>query len=67
MAAKIDRLRMRASAQDGTTVTLVPVDGEKTVPDIASDISQIVVTMGARDTKFFDITNRRYRVTIEKM
>lgn len=67
MAAKIDRLRMRASAQDGTTVTLVPTAGEKTAPDIASDITQIVITMGARDTKYFDIVERRYRVTIEKL
>lgn len=66
MAAKIDRLRMRVSAQDATTVTLVPVAGEKTVPDIASDITQIVITMGARDTKYFDIVERRFTISLEK-
>ena len=67
MAAKIDRLRMRVSAQDGTTVTLVPVTGEKTVPDLSDNITQIVITMGARDTKYFDVTNRHFRVTLDKL
>lgn len=67
MAAKIDRLRMRVSAQDGTTVTLVPVAGEKIVPDISGEITQAVLTFAARDTKYFDVVNRRFRITIEKM
>jgi hypothetical protein len=67
MAAKIDRLRMRVSAQDATTVTLVPVAGEKVVPDVSGEITQVVLTFVARDDKYFDVTNRRFRLTLEKM
>ena len=58
--------RMRVSAQDGTTVTMVPAAGESTVPDTASGITQIVVTMGARDTVLFDVTNREWEMVLRR-
>lgn len=65
MAAKVKGL-FRVSAQDATTVTLLPVAGDKTVGDLADNITQIVVTMGARDTKYFDIVERRFQVSLDK-
>lgn len=64
--AAIVKHRMKVTAQDGTTITLQPVTGEKTVPDLASEITQIVITMTARDTKYFDIVNRVFDVKLEK-
>ena len=65
--AAIVRDRFRVSAQDGTTVTLQPVVGSTTVPDLADKISQIVLTFtNARDTKFFDIVERVFDIEIEK-
>lgn len=59
--------RMRVSAQDATTATLVPVDGETSVPDTSDKITQIVVTFAAaRDTQLFDVTNRQFDVALEK-
>lgn len=66
MASVIERFRMKVSAQDATTITLVPEVGEKTVPDLAAEITQVVITMTARDTKFFDIVNRRFNLELEK-
>ena len=65
MAAKV-RGQFKVSAQDGTTVTLVPVTGDKTKGDLADNITQIVLTMGARDTKYFDVTNRVFEISISK-
>ena len=65
MAAQV-RGQFKVSAQDGTTVTLVPVTGDKTKGDLSDNITQIVLTMGARDTKYFDIVNRVFEITIQK-
>jgi len=65
MAAKVKGL-FRVSAQDATTVTLLPVAGDKTVPDLADNITQIVVTFTARDSKYFDIVNRVFNIDFEK-
>ena len=64
--AAIVRGQFKVSAQDGTTVTLVPVAGDKTKGDLADNITQIVITMGARDTKYFDIVNRVFDIDIQK-
>jgi len=67
MAAKIS-VQMRVSAQDATTVTLVPTTvGATTLSrDLASPITQVVVTMAARDTQVFDIVNRVFDVELLK-
>lgn len=66
MAAVI-RDRYRVNAQDATTVTLQPVAGTTSVPDLADKISQIVITFtNARDTKVFDIVERVFEIKIEK-
>ena len=66
MAAVI-RDRFRVSAQDATTVTLQPVAGTTSVPDLADKVSQIVITFtNARDAKFFDIVERVFEIKIEK-
>jgi hypothetical protein len=59
---------MRVSAQDATTVTLVPTAvGDGTLSrDLASPITQVVLTMAARDTVVFDIVNRVFDISIEK-
>lgn len=63
----IHREKMRLSAVAATTATLVPVDGERAMPDFADTVASVVVTFtNARDDKFFDVTNRRYRITIER-
>lgn len=65
--AAVVRDRFRVSAQDATTVTLQPVVGTTTVPDLADKISQIVITFAnARDAKFFDIVERVFEIKIEK-
>jgi hypothetical protein len=64
--AAIVRGQFKVSAQDGTTVTLLPVAGDKTQGDLASNITQIVVTMTARDTKYFDIVNRVFDIDLQK-
>ena len=66
MASRV-RGQFKVTAQDGTTVTLQPVTGDKTKGDLADNISQIVLTFGsARDTKYFDIVNRVFEVQIDK-
>lgn len=61
------RGRFYVSAQDATSATLTPVAGEKATPDFADVITSIVVTFTtARDAKFFDVTNRKFDVVIEK-
>ena len=63
----VTRDRYRVSAQDATTVTLSPVVGVTSVPDLADKISQIVITFtNARDAKFFDIVERVFEIKIEK-
>lgn len=65
--AAIVRDQFKVSAQDATTVTLVPVAGGTTVPDLADKVSQIVITFtNARDAKYFDIVNRVFELQIEK-
>jgi hypothetical protein len=65
--AAVTRDRYRVSAQDATSVTLLPVVGSTSVPDLADKISQIVITFTtARDTKFFDIVERVFEIEIEK-
>ena len=55
------QLRMRVSAQDGTTVTLVPKTGvDSKAGALASGITQMVITMAARDSQVFDVTNREF-------
>src|SRR5262245_40128872 len=65
MASKV-RGQFKVTAQDGTTVTLQPVAGDKTKGDLADNITQIVLTMGARDTRFFDIVNRVFEIDLLK-
>ena len=65
MASKV-RGQFKVTAQDGTTITLQPVTGDKTKGDLADNITQIVLTMGARDTKYFDIVNRVFEIGITK-
>ncbi len=65
---KVD-IRMRVSAQDGTTATLVPVAGtdEKSY-GLADKISQIVVAFAnARDAAFFSETNRQFDVSLARL
>lgn len=59
MASKI-AVQMQVSAQDGTTVTMVPtaVGAGSSSRDLASPITQVVVTMAARDSQVFDIVGR---------
>jgi len=65
--AAIWRDRFNVSAQDATTVTLQPVAGTTSVPDLADKVSQIVITFtNARDAKFFDIVNRIFELSLEK-
>lgn len=60
------REQMKVTAQDATTVTLQPQAGLSTQGDSASGISQIVLTMGARDTVLFDVTNREWEVVLRR-
>ena len=65
--AAIWRDHFNVSAQDATTVTLQPVAGTTSVPDLADKVSQIVITFtNARDAKFFDIVNRIFELSLEK-
>ena len=65
--AAVWRDRFRVSAQDATTVTLQPVPGTTSVPDLADKISQIVITFtNARDTKYYDIVERIFEIESEK-
>ena len=54
----------KVSAQDATTATLIPVTGSLTGG--STPITQIVVTMGARDTTIFDIVGRVFEVSFER-
>lgn len=59
--------RYKVSAQDATTVTLVPQTGEVTKNDFADSIASIVITFtSARDDKWFDILNREFGITISR-
>jgi hypothetical protein len=62
------QVQMQVSAQDGTSVTLIPavVGSGSLKRDLASPITQIVLTMGARDTSVFDIVGRVFGIEIEK-
>ena len=65
--ASANKSRYRVSAQNATTATLLPVTGEKTVPDMADNISQIVITWAnARDTIMFDIVERQFDIEINR-
>jgi hypothetical protein len=67
MAAKIN-VQMQVSVQDGTTVTLVPtaVGAGSLARDLASPITQVVITMAARDTVVFDIVGRVFDVDLQR-
>lgn len=57
----------KVSAQDATTVTLVPQTGEKATTDLADVITNIVITFtNARDSVVFDVTNREFEVIIRR-
>jgi len=59
--------RFRVSAQDATTVTLLPVAGTTgSGLGLASPLTQIVLTMAARDTYVFDIVERQFNIIIER-
>ena len=66
MATHVARYKVTAIA--GTTVTLQPQAGETSVPEYADKVSQIVLTFAtATDTKEFDVTNREFRVEIQRL
>lgn len=67
MAANIS-VQMQVTAQDATTVTLQPtaVGSASLSRDLASPITQVVVTMAARDTTVFDVVGRVFDIEIEK-
>ena len=64
------RMQFKISAKDNTTVTLVPVGGEKSsIDDVGRNITQIVITTDAivaADDRFFDPTNRVIEVCLER-
>lgn len=71
--AAIYKQRFKVTAQDGTTITLQPIAGNAgsgstyaKSRDLASDVTQIVITMTARDTKYFDVLNRVFDIKVEK-
>lgn len=66
--AAIVMTQMQVTAQDATTVTLQPtaVGAGSLNRDMASPITQIVVTMAARDTVIFDVVGRVFDIEIER-
>lgn len=60
--------KYRINAQDATSVTLQPVAGVSSAGDYADKIASIVITFtNARDTGEFDVTNRQFMFSLEKM
>jgi hypothetical protein len=66
--AAIVMTQMQVTAQDATTVTLLPtaVGAGSLNRDMASPITQIVLTMAARDTVVFDVVGRVFDIEIER-
>ena len=60
--------RMKTSAQDGTSVTLVPEVGDNQAGDLTDTLTNIVLTFdNARDSAFFNNVNRRIQVTFQTL
>jgi hypothetical protein len=66
--SSIVRGQFKATAQDGSSVTLQPVAGDKTKGDLVGNITQIVLSFASndRDVKFFDIVNRVFELDLKR-
>jgi hypothetical protein len=57
----------KVSAVAATTATLVPQTSQDVAGDFADKVTNIVITFtNARDSQFFDVTNREYEVIIRR-
>ena len=61
------RVVAKTTSQDGTSATLTVVVGREVAGDMADKLTTIVFTFAtARDTNFFDVTNREYELVIRR-
>ncbi len=61
------QVTLKSSTLAATTATLVPQTGEEVAGDMADKITQVAITFAtARDSNFFDVTNREYELVLRR-